>query len=78
MLADPGFDEGTFGDDFKPEGNDLYMAQALPGALAVSVGKTFDSTQPNVMQASERGSATIRALIGRLNDMLAARGSEPK
>lgn len=72
-LIDDDSQVAVFGDDFKPEGNDLYMAQALPGALAVSVGKTFDASQPNVLQASERGSATIRALIGRLNDMLAAR-----
>jgi predicted HAD superfamily phosphohydrolase YqeG/predicted nucleotidyltransferase len=72
-LIDDESQVAVFGDDFKPEGNDLYMAQALPNALAVSVGKTFDASQPNVLQASERGSATIRALIGRLNDMLAAR-----
>jgi len=71
-LIDDESQVAVFGDDFKPEGNDLYMAQALPGALAVSVGKTSDASQPNVLQASERGSATIRALIGRLNDMLAA------
>lgn len=72
-LVDDESQVAIFGDDFKPAGNDLYMAQALPGALAVSVGKNFDASQPNVMQASERGSATIRALIGRLNDMLASR-----
>jgi hypothetical protein len=77
-LIDDESQVAVFGDDFKPEGNDLYMAQAMPGALAVSVGKTFDATQPNVLQASERGSATIRALIGRLNDMLAARESGKK
>jgi hydroxymethylpyrimidine pyrophosphatase-like HAD family hydrolase/predicted nucleotidyltransferase len=77
-LIDDESQVAVFGDDFKPEGNDLYMAQALPGALAVSVGKTFDASQPNVMQASERGSATIRALIGRLNDMLAAREAAVK
>lgn len=72
-LIDDESQVAIFGDDFKPEGgNDLYMAQAMPRALAVSVGKTFDKNQPNVMQAKERGSATIRALIGRLNDMLAA------
>jgi hydroxymethylpyrimidine pyrophosphatase-like HAD family hydrolase/predicted nucleotidyltransferase len=59
-----------FGDDFKPEGNDLYMAQSLPRALAVSVGKTADARQPNVMQSAARGSAEIRALIARLNEIL--------
>jgi len=77
-LIDDESQIAVFGDDFKAEGNDLYMAQALPGALAVSVGKTADASQPNVMQASERGSATIRALIGRLNDMLAASGPRVK
>jgi hypothetical protein len=70
-LVDDESQVAIFGDDFKRDGNDLYMAQALPGALAVSVSKTFDATQPNVLQATERGSATIRALIGRLNEMLA-------
>ncbi len=78
-LIDDESQVAIFGDDFKPEGgNDLYMAQAMPRALAVSVGKTFDANQPNVLQAKERGSATIRALIGRLNDMLAARENEKK
>jgi len=58
------------GDDFKTEGNDLYMAQALPGALAVSVGKTADSRQPNVMQSSIRGAAEVRELLRRLNELL--------
>lgn len=62
----------VFGDDFKRDGNDLYMAQAMPDALAVSVSKTYDASQPNVLQAKQRGSVTIRALIARLNDMLAA------
>ena len=65
-----------FGDDFKPEGNDLYMAQALPGALAVSVGKTADARVPNVMQSAARGSAEIRALIARLNELLDARAAK--
>jgi hydroxymethylpyrimidine pyrophosphatase-like HAD family hydrolase/predicted nucleotidyltransferase len=58
------------GDDFKAEGNDLYMAQALPRALAVSVGKTADSRQPNVMQSSIRGAAEVRELLRRLNELL--------
>ena len=71
-LIDDESQVAVFGDDFKPEGNDLYMAQSMPASLAFSVGKTSDETQSNVLQAKERGSATIRALIGRLNDMLAA------
>jgi hypothetical protein len=61
-----------FGDDFKPEGNDLYMAQALPRALAVSVGKNSDPSQPNVMQAAVRGAATTREILARLNELLSA------
>ncbi|MFI5346438.1 MAG: nucleotidyltransferase domain-containing protein [Elusimicrobiota bacterium] len=60
----------VLGDDFKAEGNDLYMAQALPGALAVSVGKTADSRVPNVMQSSIRGAAETRELLTRLNQIL--------
>jgi hydroxymethylpyrimidine pyrophosphatase-like HAD family hydrolase/predicted nucleotidyltransferase len=60
------------GDDFKPEGNDLYMAQALPGALAVSVGKTADAKTPNVMQSAVRGAAETRRLLKRLNEILDA------
>ncbi len=55
-----------FGDDFKPEGNDLFMAQALPGALAVSVGKTWDKTQPNVVQSSVRNQDATQELFARL------------
>lgn len=77
-LIDDESQVAVFGDDFKAEGNDLYMAQAIPGALAVSVGKTFDAGQLNVLQAQERGSATIRALIGRLNGMLEEREAARK
>lgn len=77
-LIDDESQVAVFGDDFKAEGNDLYMAQAMPGALAVSVGQTFDATQPNVLQAQERGSATIRALIARLNVMLEEREAARK
>ncbi|MDD5305057.1 MAG: hypothetical protein PHS14_18315, partial [Elusimicrobia bacterium] len=77
-LVDDESQIAVFGDDFKAEGNDLYMAQALPRALAVSVGRTFDASQPNVLQAKQRGSATIRALIGRLNVLLAERESGAK
>jgi len=66
------------GDDFKPEGNDLYMAQALPGALAVSVGKTADSRQPNVMQSAARGAAETRRLLKRLNEILPELEAAPK
>jgi hypothetical protein len=59
------------GDDFKADGNDLYMAQALPRALAVSVGKTADSRQRNVMQSAARGAAETRRLLKRLNEILA-------
>lgn len=66
-----------FGDDYKPgTGNDLYMAQELPGALAVSVGKTWDKDQPNVLQSERRGAANIRELIARLNKMLEERGAK--
>jgi hypothetical protein len=61
-----------FGDDFKPEGNDLYMAQALPGALAVSVGNKWDKTQPNVVQSQVRNQDATQALFGRLAGMLSA------
>ncbi len=60
-----------FGDDFKPEGNDLYMAQSLPGALAVSVGKTWDAGQPNVIQTKTRNSAAVQDLLERLSATLA-------
>jgi nicotinamidase-related amidase len=66
------------GDDFKPEGNDLYMAQALPGALAVSVGQTADSRQPNVMQSAVRGAAETRRLLARLNELLSEREAVPR
>ncbi len=59
-----------FGDDFKPEGNDLFMAQALPGALAISVGKTWDKTQPNVVQSQVRNQDATQELFDRLAKML--------
>jgi hydroxymethylpyrimidine pyrophosphatase-like HAD family hydrolase/predicted nucleotidyltransferase len=59
-----------FGDDFKPEGNDLYMAQSLPGALAVSVGKTWDKTQPNLVQSQVRNQDATQDLLGRLAAMV--------
>jgi|GEM_PF-1957017 len=59
-----------FGDDFKPEGNDLYMAQALPGALAVSVGKTWDKNQPNVVQSAVRNQDATQELFDRLAAMI--------
>lgn len=52
------------GDDFTE--NDLYMAQELPGAIAVSVGKESDPTQANILQAQERGAATVHKLLGML------------
>ncbi|NNN04286.1 MAG: hypothetical protein HKL90_00150 [Elusimicrobia bacterium] len=63
-----------FGDDFKPEGNDLFMAQALPGALAVSVGKSWDKTQPNVVQSSVRNQDATQELFARLAAAIQASG----
>jgi len=63
-----------FGDDFKPEGNDLYMAQSLPGALAVSVGKTWDKGQPNVLQSSVRNAEATQEIFSRLDGLLSSGG----
>ena len=55
------------GDDFKTGGNDLYMAQALPGALAVSVGKRSDARQDNVLQMETRGSSSTLGVLRELH-----------
>ena len=61
------------GDDYGAGGNDLYMAQALPGALAVSVGHEWEAKQPNVMQSAVRGANSTQELLGRLSAILDAR-----
>ena len=59
------------GDDFKAGGgNDLYMARELPGALALSVGRASDPSQPNLFQWSAPGAPSTQAILRELLRLL--------
>jgi hypothetical protein len=62
------------GDDFGEGGNDLYMARALPQALAISVGKATTARQPNLIQWSTTGENGTRQILRDLLETLTGVG----
>ena len=51
------------GDDLKEGGNDLFMAEAFPKALAISVGKAATAVQANVLQWGRSGASAAHEVL---------------